>query len=75
MFYSLAHLEDEFHADNVHKVVQLAPCFVAGAWPDNGMSIQDVNDIYSQVIDNGVYATNGPNWEKDLQTICDNNSQ
>ena len=28
MHYGLAHLESTFHADNVHKVVQLAPCFV-----------------------------------------------
>ena len=27
MFYGLAHLESEFHVNNVHKVVQLAPCF------------------------------------------------
>lgn len=28
MFYGLSHLEDKFHADNLYKVVQLAPCFV-----------------------------------------------
>jgi lysosomal acid lipase/cholesteryl ester hydrolase len=28
MHYGLAHLESSFHADNVHKVVQIAPCFV-----------------------------------------------
>ncbi len=28
MFYSLSHLESQFYEDNVHKVVQLAPCFV-----------------------------------------------
>ena len=27
MFYGLAKREKEFHAQNVHKVVQLAPCF------------------------------------------------
>ena len=27
MFYGLAHMESEFHADNIYKVVQLAPCF------------------------------------------------
>ena len=29
MFYGLSHLESEFHAHNLHKVVQLAPCFIA----------------------------------------------
>ena len=29
MFYGLAHLETEFYADSLHKVVQMAPCFVA----------------------------------------------
>ena len=28
MHYGLAKLESEFHAKNLHKVVQLAPCFV-----------------------------------------------
>ena len=28
MFYGLAHKEDTFFADSLHKVVQLAPCFV-----------------------------------------------
>lgn len=27
MFYGLAHMESEFHADNLYRVVQLAPCF------------------------------------------------
>lgn len=27
MFYGLSHIESTFHADNVHKVVQMAPCF------------------------------------------------
>ena len=29
MFYGLAHLESQFHAETLHKVVQLAPCFYA----------------------------------------------
>ena len=29
MLYGLAHLEEEFHEKNLHKVVLLAPCFVA----------------------------------------------
>ena len=28
MHYGLAHLEDAFYADNLYKVVHLAPCFV-----------------------------------------------
>ena len=30
MLYGLAHLEEEFYDKNLHKVVLLAPCFVAG---------------------------------------------
>ena len=33
MFYGLAHDEDYF-SKALHKVVQLAPCFVAGPAPD-----------------------------------------
>ena len=29
MLYGLAHKESEFHAQNIHKVVLMAPCFYA----------------------------------------------
>ena len=29
MFYGLAHMESQFHADNIHKAVMLGPCFHA----------------------------------------------
>ena len=74
MFYGLSHLEDEFHADNLHKVVQLAPCFVISGWPAGADYFSKVDDLITDIIGLGVYATNGPNWEADLKTICDNSS-
>ena len=71
MFYGLAHLESQFHVDNVHKVVQLAPCFVPYLVPEiDSKAVADATIMKYQ--DYGVYAFNGPNWERDLQTICDN---
>ena len=71
MFYGLAHLESQFHAETLHRVVQLAPCFYA-AFDE---SIELVNETIMRYQDYGVYAFNGPNWERDLQTICDNFSE
>lgn len=73
MFYGLSHLEDEFYADNLHKVVQLAPCFGDNYTYEGDK--QDINDKIHFLEDNGVWAVCGPNWEDDLQTICDNNSK
>ena len=70
MFYGLSHLEKEFHADNVHKVVQLAPCFVVYMPPE--ATVELMNHSIMTYHDLGVYAFNGPNWERDLQTLCDN---
>ena len=33
MFYGLAHLENSFHVNNVHKAVLLAPCFYTKLQP------------------------------------------
>ena len=71
MFYGLAHLESSFHAENVYKVVQLAPCFVPLLDP-NVFNVESANATIMQYQSYGVYAFNGPNWERDLQTICDN---
>lgn len=68
MFYGLSHLEKEFHANNVHKVVQLAPCFV----PYIDTTVDIMNSTIMTYHDLGIYAFNGPNWERDLQTLCDN---
>lgn len=71
MFYGLAHMEEEFHADNVYKVVQLAPCFVPYLPPSVRRPIV-ANRTIMRYQDYGVYAVNGPNWDRDLQALCDN---
>ena len=71
MFYGLAHRESEFHAQNIHRVVMLAPCFYC--FLDEAFrSVEVVNETIMRFQDYGVYAINGPNWERDLQTLCDN---
>lgn len=69
MHYGLSHLESSFYAKNLHKVVHLAPCFV----PDvpNWTKLY-ANKTIMQLPSLGVYAFNGPNWDADLKTICDN---
>ena len=65
MFYGLAHMESQFHADNLHKVVQLAPCF----YPliEEQFRTPEVPDAtIMRYQDFGVYAVNGPNWDRDL---------
>ena len=69
MHYGLAHLESTFHAANLHKVVQLAPCFVPHV-PNWTMSL--ANSTIMQFQAYGVYSINGPNWDANLKTICDN---
>ena len=69
MHYGLAHLESTFHADNVHKVVQLAPCFVPHV-PNFTQAY--ANATIMQFQSKGVYAINGPNWDQDLPVICEN---
>ena len=68
MFYGLAHLEDTYHANNVHKMIALAPCFVASdlLCPD----IISENEFQ----DKGIYNFFGPHWEENLETICSNYS-
>lgn len=69
MHYGMAHLEEDFYASNVHKVVQLAPCFYASA-PD--WTRLAANHTLMQFLDYGIFAFNGPNWDSQLQLICDN---
>ena len=68
MFYGLSHLESEFYAHNLHKVVALAPCFIANVEIYHIPQSLDPTEYQ----DYGIYAFNGPNWDRDLQTICDN---
>ena len=69
MFYGLAHKESEFHAQNIYRAVLLAPCFYSNI--DEDFS-EVANETIMKYQDYGVYAINGPNWERDLQTLCDN---
>ena len=69
MHYGLSHLEDSFHADNLYKVVHLAPCFYPHV-PNWTKLFADHTVMQFQ--NYGIYAINGPNWTRDLQTICDN---
>merc|ERR1712113_433837 len=73
MFYGLAHLEEQFHAQNLYKAVLLAPCFVAAFASE--LSSRELNLVFNKTSmtyqDHGVYAINGPNWDRDLQTLCD----
>ena len=59
MFYGLAHMESTFHADNLHKVVQMAPCFVSAA----PITKELEDNTLMKYQDYGVYAIHGPNWE------------
>lgn len=61
MHYALAHDEEDFYADNLHKVIQLAPCFVA-EHPDWLIPIYDYS--VATFRENGIYAYNGPNWDE-----------
>ena len=63
MFYGLAHLEDTY-AKNLHKMVALAPCFV----PSSLLCPDVITE--NEFPQKGIYNFYGPNWDKNLQTIC-----
>ena len=67
MFYGLAHKEDEFFADHVHKVIQLAPCY-AGK-PSICFDEECVTKTRDMAAELGIYSTFGPNWEENLEKI------
>lgn len=69
MFYGLSHMQD-YYAENLLKVVQLAPCFVA----ESGIPFTPELTIETlfQYQDLGVYAYSGPNWERDRKVLCQN---
>ena len=68
MFYSLANLEESFHASNTFKVLTYTPCFYFPAFIDaNGYAATiDLWDQYS------VYAYDYLTAEADNETICTN---
>jgi poly(3-hydroxyalkanoate) synthetase len=67
MNYALAHDADGWYANNLSRVVELAPCFVAGI-PDEMREIFE--ETYNETIAIfpllGINAINGPNWDADL---------
>ena len=70
MFYGLAHKESEF-VDHIYKAVLLAPCFYCHV-EQKAFPVLVANETIMKFQGYGVYAINGPNWERDLQTLCDN---
>ena len=64
MFYGLAHLEEQFHVDNVYKVIDFAPCFVFYLDPED-RTPDLINDNLALFPDYGIFAFNGPNWDED----------
>lgn len=69
MHYGLAHLESDFHVDNLYRAVHLAPCFYAVS-PNSGKAYYDATLFQFQ--SKGIYAINGPNWDEQLALICEN---
>ena len=67
MHYALAHDEDLWFQDNLKRVIQLAPCFVADV---PNLVESEYDSTVATFRDNGIYAINGPNWEEDLAKIC-----
>ena len=73
MLYSLVHLEESFHVHNLHKAVLLAPCFVPNTSDLTPSEVQTkLEKGLMKYQDYGVYAINGPNWERDYKILCDN---
>ena len=67
MFYSLAHLDETFHKDNLYKAIMLAPCVAIPEEDEEFMN--ETLMTYQQDID--LYAYNGPNWESDYKRLCE----
>jgi len=68
MHYALSHKESSF-VDSLWKVVHLAPCFV----PNLPKTLKPIgNKTIMRFPSYGVHSFNGPTWDQDLKTICDN---
>jgi len=70
MFYGLAHLEKQFHANHLHKIIQMAPCFYPGATPPWD-SAKFIDETIMRFQDYGIYSFNGPDWDDNLAIMCD----
>jgi len=67
MFYALAHREEEFFADSLHKFVAMAPCTIASQGGPESYYDETLFSISSV----GVYDLYGPNWDSKHKVICD----
>lgn len=70
MFYGLAHREEDFYKDNVHKVLAFAPC-----GPPSPLAIDDYDgDYYEEglfnFVDLGIHFVGGERWLQHHFTIC-----
>ena len=74
MFYGLSHIEESYLEKNLIKFLALAPCSVSSGavTPSGDADIKLYKDTFFRLQDLGVYAVKGPNWDRDLKTICDN---
>lgn len=74
MFYGLSHIEESYLQNNLIKFIALAPCSVStGVATSTGEpDIDAYEKTFFRMQDLGVYAFNGPNWDRDVQIICDN---
>ena len=50
----------------------MAPCFIIKLDEEEDYDPAYINDQFFKLQSLGVYAFHGPNWTRDLQTICDN---
>ena len=66
MHYALAH-DATWYKDNLHRAVQLAPCFVSQI---SESVLTSYDDTIASFRENGIFALNGPNWVETYDQIC-----
>ena len=73
MFYGLSHIEESYLEKNLIKFIALAPCSISTGvnLPTGEPDIAYYNETFFRLHDLGVYAIKGPNWERDLENICE----
>lgn len=67
MFYALAHREQEFFADNLHKFVALAPCTIC---PDFGKPESYYEGGLYSFPSIRVHNMYGPKWPRNHKKVC-----
>ena len=66
VFYALSHIEESFFADNVHKVIAMAPCTVNPPWTDESYYEKGLYQLQGA----GIYDEYGPNWKAEYPEVC-----